>query len=189
VNRSSQEILDELLVMRCRRGDPAAWNRLVERWNDRLLYYVRRLIDHEQDAANVLQDAWLSAFRGIRSLRDGARLAPWLYTIARRTAMDYFRAEYGRREASMPDSPADLPAEEDDGQLQMENAEFIHQGLKQLGLPEREVLTLYFLEDLTVGEVAELLGVPPGTVKSRMFKARSDLRRILRREAANDKRI
>ena len=56
------------------------------------------LIDHEHDATNALQDVWLNAFRGIRSLRDSSRLAPWLYTIARRTAMNHFRSKYARRE-------------------------------------------------------------------------------------------
>ena len=91
MNRTSREIYDELLVIRCRQRDLAAWDELVQRWNDRLLYYLRRLSDDEQKAANALQDVWLHAIRGIRSLRDGARLAPWLYTIARRTAMTHYR--------------------------------------------------------------------------------------------------
>ena len=68
MNRSSREIYDELLVTRCRRRDLAAWDELVNRWNGRLLYYLRRLIDHEQDATNALQEVWLHAFRGLRSL-------------------------------------------------------------------------------------------------------------------------
>ena len=182
MNRSSQEIYDELLVVRCRRGDLAAWDELVRRWSDRLHYYLRRLIDHEQDATNALQELWVRAFRGMRTLRDDARLAPWLYTIARRTATDHYRIEYGHDAETAGDIVADLPDDADPEQIQFENAELVHHGLKQLGPAEREVLTLFFLEDLTVGEIGELLEIPPGTVKSRMFKARSDLRRILERE-------
>jgi hypothetical protein len=61
VSRSSQEIYDELLVMRCRRREVAAWDELVRRWSDRVLYYLRRLIDHEQDALNALQEVSLQA--------------------------------------------------------------------------------------------------------------------------------
>jgi RNA polymerase sigma-70 factor (ECF subfamily) len=183
VTRSSREIYDELLIMRCRQQDLAAWDELVRRWNDRLLYYLRRLIDHEQDATNALQDVWLHAFRGIRTLRDGSRLAPWLYTIARRTAMNHLRRDYALREESSPETLADEVDDVPDERLRLESAELVHFGLGKLGLPGREVLTLYFLEDLSIGEMAELLGVPAGTVKSRLFKARRDLRRILEREA------
>jgi RNA polymerase sigma factor (sigma-70 family) len=160
-----------------------AWDELVRQWSDRLYYYLRRLIDHEQDAKNVLQDVWLHAFRGIGSVRSGARIAPWLYTLARRAAMNQFRREFGRREHRAGD---ELPAEpEDTGEdlLRLENVELIHFGLGKLALPEREVLTLYFLEDLAIQEIAELLAVPAGTVKSRLFKARRELRRTLEKEA------
>lgn len=183
MNRSSSEIYDELLVTRCRRSELAAWDELVRRWNDRLLYYLRRLIDHDKDATNVLQDVWLHAFRGIRSLQDGSRLAPWLYTIARRTAMNHFRIDYARREELNSEMIADETDDVPDEQLRLENAELVHFGLRQLALPEREVLTLFFLEDLTISEIAGLLEIPPGTVKSRLFKARRDLRRVLEKEA------
>lgn len=155
---------------------------LVRRWSDRLLYYLRRLIDHEHDATNTLQDVWLHAFRGIQTLRQGSRLAPWLYTIARRSAMNHFRSSYARREESAGDSIADETGDVPDEQLRLDNAELVHYALAQLGAAEREVLTLFFLEDLTTAEVAELLAIPAGTVKSRLFKARRDLRRVLEKE-------
>jgi len=161
----------------------AAWDELVARWNDRLLYYLRRLIDHEHDATNALQDVWLNAFRNIRSLRESSRLAPWLYTIARRAAMNHFRSQYARRETQASDEIADETNDVPDEQLNLENAELVHFGLGRLGLPEREALTLYFLDDLSVGEIAALLEIPEGTVKSRLYKARRDLRRVLKEEA------
>jgi RNA polymerase sigma-70 factor (ECF subfamily) len=182
MNRTSREIYDELLVTRCQRRDLAAWDELVERWNDRLYYYLRRLIDHEQDATNTLQEVWLHAFRGIRSLRDGARLAPWLYTIARRTAMTHFRRHYARDDQVSSTQVAEAD-DSFDGQFHFDNAELVHFGLGQLGVAEREVLTLFFLEDLSLAEIASLIGIPIGTVKSRLFKARRDLRRVLEQEA------
>lgn len=187
MKRTSREIRCELLVTRCRQRDLEAWDELVLLWNDRLFYYLRRLIDHEQDATNALQDVWLHAIRDIRSLRDGSRFAPWLYTIARRTAMTHFRREYSRREESASEMVADEIDDVPD-ELFFENAELVHFGLGRLGLPEREVLTLFFLEDLTIKEIAELLGIPTGTVKSRLFKARRDMRRVLEREAHRHER-
>ncbi len=147
------------------------------------MYYLRRLIDNEHDAANALQDVWLQAFRGIRSLRDDSRLAPWLYTIARRTAMNHFRSEYTRRETLACEVIEHETNDDLDEQLNLENAELVHFGLSRIGLPEREVLTLSFLDDLSTSEIAALLEIPAGTVKSRLFKARRDLRRVLEKEA------
>jgi RNA polymerase sigma-70 factor (ECF subfamily) len=182
IERSSREIYDELLATRCRRRDVAAWDELVDRWNDRLMYYLRRLIDNEHDATNALQDVWLQAFRGLRSLRDSSRLAPWLYTIARRTAMNHFRSKFARRETLTAEVIENETIEVPDEHLNLENAELVHFGLNRLGLHEREVLTLCFLDDLTINEIAALLEIPAGTVKSRLFKARRDLRRILEAE-------
>jgi RNA polymerase sigma-70 factor (ECF subfamily) len=183
MNRTSREIHDELLVTRCKRRDPSAWDDLVARWNNRLYYYLRRLIDHEQDAINALQEVWLHAIRGIHSLQDGSRLAPWLYTIARRTAMTHYRQDYARREETSSDVMDQEADDVSDAQLCLENVELVHFGLGQLGMVEREVLTLFFLEDLTIAEIAALLEIPLGTVKSRLFKARRDLQRILEKES------
>ena len=189
IERTSQQIRDELLVMRCRRRDLAAWDELVSCWNDRLLYFVRRLIDHEQDAANVLQEAWLSAFRGIGGLKQDARLAPWLYTIARRAAMNHYRGRFARNEAMAADVlDSDEVADENDDRLELENAELVHFGLGRLELHDREILTLYFLDDLTIAEIAAVLEIPSGTVKSRLSKARRELRRVLTQEASRHER-
>jgi RNA polymerase sigma-70 factor (ECF subfamily) len=182
VNRSSSEIYDELLVMRCRKRDLAAWDELVGRWSDRLGYYLRRLIDREDDASNALQDVWLHAFRGIHTLRQGSSLAAWLYAIARHTAMNHYRASYASREEPAGEAIAEESDNAPDEPLQFENAELVHFGLSQLGIAEREVLTLFFLEDLTTAQIAEVLAIPAGTVKSRLFKARRDLRRVLEKE-------
>ena len=186
VNRTSQEIYDELLVLRCRKRDLAAWDELVRRWSDRLLYYLRRLIDQEDDATNALQEVWLKAFRGISTLRQQDRLAPWLYTIARRCAMNHLRASYARREEDAGEAIAEEAEDVAEEPIRQENAELVHFGLGRLRPAEREVLTLYFLEDLTTSEIGSLLEIPVGTVKSRLFKARRDLRRVLEREARHE---
>jgi RNA polymerase sigma-70 factor (ECF subfamily) len=184
MTRSAADIQDELLVVRCQRRDVAAWDELVARWNDRLYYFLRRLIDDPQEAAVVLQEVWLHVLRGLAGLRHDARLAPWLYTIARRTAMTYFRRHYAQREEfGSPVIEQELDAA-DDFQLQLDNVELVHFGLVRVGRAEREVLTLFFLEDLSLQEVATVLDIPVGTVKSRLFKARCDLRTILQQEQA-----
>src|SRR5450631_1446237 len=86
-----EHIRDQLLVLRCRRGDRSAWHELIEFWQPRLFYYVRRLLPAEADAWDVLQQTWMAAYEGIDRLQDPRQLAPWLYRIARNKSIDYRR--------------------------------------------------------------------------------------------------
>lgn len=182
MTRSPDDIAQELLVVRCRRRDSQAWNELIERYNDRLFYFVRRLVSDEEGARSVMQEVWVQALRSFRHLKSPERLTSWLYTIARRTAFNHYRgrcATFSRHE----EATIENAAEEDDATERLENAELVHFGLNQLELPEREVLTLYFLEAFSVAEIGGILQIPAGTVKSRLSRARSQLRQILEHEA------
>jgi RNA polymerase sigma-70 factor, ECF subfamily len=168
----------ELLAVRCRRGDRAALEELVRTWEGRLLYFIRRLVRDDADAWDVLQKTWVRVLAGIRSLDDPRSLAPWLYRIARNTAHTHARRAEWQHEPldDQPDLGAVDPADEG---IEFEDADRVHRGLLALSLPHREVLTLYFLQDLSVEEVATVLGVPPGTVKSRLHYARRALRKTI----------
>jgi RNA polymerase sigma factor (sigma-70 family) len=102
--------------------------------------------------------------------------------------MNHYRGRYAHDEASAVDIDSHEPTSDRDEQLDVDNAELIHFGLGRLNLPEREILTLYFLDDLAVAEIAAVLEIPAGTVKSRLSKARSSLRRVLNEEAARHER-
>ncbi len=184
MQRTTHDIYDEILVVRCQRKDVAAWDELVRRYHDRLFYFIRRLIDDDDQAAHLLQDVWLRVLRSLATLKQSDRLAPWLYTIARRVVMSQYRKEYQDplvlfHEESLPSSP-EVGC---DDSLQFENAEWVHFGLQRIGWIEREVLTLYFLQDLSINEIAHVLEVPAGTVKSRLSRARRELRGVLEDEA------
>jgi RNA polymerase sigma-70 factor, ECF subfamily len=180
--RDKDAVARELLALRCRRGDRAALEELIRTWERRLLYFIRRLIRDEADAWDVLQKIWVKVLNGIGSLNDPARLAPWLYRIARNTALSHTRAEEPAHESldNHEDSFADDSAS---GTFEFEDAEQVHRGLSALSRPHREVLTLFFLEDLSVEEVATVVGVSPGTVKSRLYYAKRALRKVLEEEA------
>jgi len=180
--RDKDAILLELLVVRCKRGEAQAFNQLIRQWEGRLFYYVRRLVASEEDTWDVLQQTWMKLFKGIRSLNDPHRLPTWLYQIARRTALSHWRGQY-RAEAPPEESSdvAELTAPEED--FHFEDAEQVHLALSRVSLVHREVLTLFFLEDLSLEQMAEVMGIPPGTVKSRLFYARRALRAALEQEA------
>ena len=186
--RESEQILDELLVLRCRRGDSAAWRQLIGRWDRRLLYYIRRIVSGERDAWDVLQQTWLAAFQALPSLKEPRALRAWLYRIAHRRAISHLRhaGSAPDADAGALDDVGDVPAEDDDGgAFPAEAAERVHACLARLSLAHREVLTLHFLEDVSIEEIASILGVPPGTVKSRLFHAKRALRAAIERGGAS----
>jgi RNA polymerase sigma factor (sigma-70 family) len=168
---------DELLVIRCQLGERSAFDELTERWHSPLWKYVRRQTGEDDAAKDVAQDVWLRVLRGIGRLRDGSRLRPWLFGIARRTLMDRLRYQYAAPLSSDIDL-ADLAADETLDALEDEVGAMEHE-LARLPATEREVLTLFYLRELSLAEVAEVLDVPVGTVKSRLFRARRLLRRGL----------
>jgi RNA polymerase sigma factor (sigma-70 family) len=167
---------DELLVVRCQLGERQAFDDLIDRWHIPLWKYARRLTGDDDAAKEVVQDVWLRVLRGIHRLRDGSRLRAWLFGIARRTLTDRLRAQYARPAMSDVDLTDVAWAAPDD--LESELAALEHE-LARLPITEREVLTLFYLQELSLAEIAEVLDVPAGTVKSRLFRARQLLRREL----------
>lgn len=179
-------ILWELLALRCRRGDPGAFAELVREWERPLVYYVRRVLGEggaQRAEWDVLQEVWLRAFRGIGSLREPRALPVWLYRIAHHVVMRHLRGKYADPAAdAAPDFDAAEVAIDERLHFTPEDAEQVHAALGKLPVAFREVLTLHFLEGMTVQQVAEVLGVPPGTVKSRLYHAKRALRALLERE-------
>ena len=181
MRRTAEAIYEELLALRCRRGERAALEELVRTWEKRLFYFIRRLVDNEADAWDVLQQTWIRVLSGMGALREPRSLGPWLYRVARHAAFNHgqVRATYRRL---LRDYPAAAPANEDSAREEFESAEQVHHGLLHLSLPHREVLTLLFLEDFSVEAIAQILDVPPGTVKSRLHHAKRALRAVQGKE-------
>jgi RNA polymerase sigma factor (sigma-70 family) len=168
---------DEWLVVRCQLGERPAFGDLIHRWHGPLWQYLRRVTGDDEAARDLAQDVWLRVLRGIGRLRDGSKLRPWLFGIARRAAMDRLRERYASRmvdEVELAAIAAPDPFHELDEELRT-----MQQELTRLPVIEREALTLYYLQELSPVEVAEVLRVPVATVKSRLFRARQLLHREL----------
>jgi RNA polymerase sigma-70 factor (ECF subfamily) len=174
---SRKQLLEnKLIVLRCRRGEEPAFEELIDRWERPLFYYIRRLVDSEEEAWDVLQDTWLSVIRGIRQLREPAALPAWLYRIARNTAVSHLRKTPRFESLSTDEGEEDVPDDTPNVAVSELQAEDVHRALRTLSLPHREVLTLRFLEDFSLAEIGEITGAPLGTVKSRLFHAKRALR-------------
>ena len=158
----------EALLQRCRAGDAEALEELIRRWELKLFYYLRRLVPNEENAWDILQETWMRIVRGIGSVRDSEKLVPWMYRVARNTALSHRKSLLARQqwvdqEASVEEL-ADFEVRDTEW-----TAEEVHQALETLSVHHREVLTLYFLQDLSIAEMTEVLEVPVGTIKSRLF--------------------
>jgi len=178
MSTDKEAIYNQLLVIRCRQGQEDAWSELVNRWEKPLLYYIRRMIDNEHQAWQVLQEMWLHVVKSIDTLKCPEYLPKWLYSICRNKIVTYYRKHH--RHAEFQEEISNNGCHNDfEPDTQLEDAEAVHWGLGQIKLTFREVLTLYFLQDLSIDEIAEVLDVPAGTVKSRLYHARQQLRKVL----------
>jgi RNA polymerase sigma-70 factor (ECF subfamily) len=169
----------ELLLIRIRRGDPSALTELVKEWEPPLLAYLRRLLPSEDEAWDVLQETWIKAMRGLGDVRDLDAFPPWIYRIARNTAISHFRT---RRPTEDPSDDDPLTAETSDPEFSPEEFEAVHRAIENLSFHHREAIVLHFLDDLTIVEIAALLDIPPGTVKSRIHHGKRRIRQIIQRE-------
>jgi RNA polymerase sigma factor (sigma-70 family) len=172
---------DELLVIRCQLGERDAFDSLISRWHEPVWRYLRRLSGSDDAAGDLTQDTWLRVLRSMASLREPASFRAWLFGIARRVAMDRLRRQYVRavdEAVELEELPA--PAEDADFEADLVALEA---GMDKLPLRERETLALFYLRELTIEDIATLLAVPAGTVKSRLFRAR----KLLRQELTGEK--
>lgn len=167
---------DELLALRCQLGDADAFADLIRRWNDPLWRYLRRIASTDPDAQELAQEVWLRVVRGISRLREPATLRAWLFAIARRVAMDHLRERYHQPPTTEVDESFDSAADDTNDGLHEDLAD-LEDELRRLPVVEREVLTLFYLRELSLDQVATVLSLPVGTVKSRLFRARKLLRR------------
>jgi RNA polymerase sigma-70 factor (ECF subfamily) len=170
-------MLYEWLALRCQSGEADAFEDLIAVMECPLLYYASSLTGNPDSGLDVLQDVWIRAFRGIRRLKDPGSLKSWLYSITHGIAVDRIRRNISRERAEEVQLEEFQEAEEPS--FADEDAAAIHQALGQIGLKHREVLVLHFLKDLSMAEIAAVVGCSEGTVKSRIHYAKRAMKEIL----------
>lgn len=157
------------VVVRAQVGDREAVAELVRGWHEPVWGYVRRMLGRDDVADDVSQEVWLAVVRGLPRLKEPERFAAWLFTIARRSVVNQLRGQY-------VDEPRQTPYDEPDPADQVVDRVDVRRMVDRVPVVEREVLMLFHLEDLSLEECADVLGVPVGTVKSRLHRARRMLR-------------
>jgi RNA polymerase sigma-70 factor, ECF subfamily len=179
--RTAEDVQDELLVMQCQNGDGDSLIALVNRWQPRLLCHAMRLTRQKEAALDVVQDAWIAIVRGIRRLDDPARFAPWVYRIVSNKCADWTRQQQRHRATFAPLTvePAANEALSNDSQ---DDATAIREAIARLPRHQQAILSLFYVDELSLRDIAEALSLPLGTVKSRLHYARNSLKELIERK-------
>jgi RNA polymerase sigma-70 factor (ECF subfamily) len=177
--------IDVALVGQAVRGELAAFNQLVERHQDHLFALVYRLVPDRDQAADAVQEAFLSAYRNLASFRGGS-VKSWLGRIAINAAMDIQRARRRRPSQPYPEledeswqPPAESDVEPEHQALAVERSRVLAAALAALPFDQRNCIVLYDVDGYDYGEIARIMGVSVGTVKSRIHRGRLVLRNAL----------
>lgn len=176
---AGQRILDELLVLRVREGSRDAFEQLVARWQERLWRHARHLTGHDDAAWDVIQESWIAITRGIAKLDDPGAFRRWAYTIVTRTAIADARRR--PREVPVADESLDARPAADAGDEREQAMGLLRAALEQLPGERRVLLSLRYLEEFELAEIADILGIPEGTVGSRLHHAKKQLKETLER--------
>lgn len=192
MTRSLEIIEDEMLVLRAQAGDAGAFEALLRRWLPVIRRHASRLTGEAGVGGageDVAQEACLAVAAGLRGLHDPARAYGWMLRIVTNKAADWVRRRGRDRELKRGLEDREPRGGGGGGDLleraeSRERAEMIRAACGRLPMEMRALVSLYYGEGLSVGALAEVMGVPVGTVKSRLHEAREQLRVILERSGA-----
>ncbi len=168
------------LIARSQRGDLQAFDRLVAAHEDRIYHAAYRITGNADDARDAAQETFLKAFRALPRYRHKAAFSTWLHRIAVNAALDLVR-----RRPQVPPVPLEdvaLPAPVGNPEPEAERSELqrrVHQALRRLATDHRVIIVLRDLQGLAYEEIADVLRIPVGTVRSRLSRARDALRVLL----------
>jgi len=185
---------DEELVAATQGGDTAAFDTLVRRWDKKIQGAIYRVMGSDEEARELSQEAFFKAYRALDGFERRSRFSSWLYQIAINLCRDRMRRRKTHRLMSLEDLPrpeaaAPLVVSERSVAAAVEQRDLARIVADAVGaLPEeqREVIVLKEYEELTFAEIAEVLGLPVSTVKTRLYRALSQLRRQLERRGVRD---
>ena len=178
---------EELLLEKARHGDQEAFGELVRLYEKKVYALTLRMCKNPDDAAEAAQEAFLSAWQGLKFFRGEASFSTWLYRLASNACVDLLRKEQRHRAVSGPslndeDTYMDIADDAATPQELAERSELreqIEEGLQSLSPQHREVLILRELHQLSYDEIAQTLDLDTGTVKSRISRGRKALRNFL----------
>lgn len=173
---------DDLLIKMVRAGQAEAYRALVERYQDMVYNLCYKILLDEDEAKDAAQESFIKAYQVLGSFRAESKFSTWLYRIASNMALGKAR----RKKRAAPLEEAHYMASDEQvgdsqpaGMTQEERSKYLHLALAQLEENDRLLLSLYYLEEVSMDETAEISGLDKNTVKVRMHRARKKLYTVL----------
>ena len=177
---------DEQLMLRLKDGDRQAFNEIVNRYRDRMVSYACRMVGNAELAQDVAQETFVRVYKSASTFRDDGRFSPWLYKIASNVCL----SERSKRAREALNVDYDTLEDMHDSGVLVEDqvmatltAQRLSRGIGKLNSSHKAVVVMHVYQGLTYVEIGEALGIPTGTVKSRLFYAIRKLRDVLEMEA------
>ena len=183
---------DRELIQAALQGQSSAFGRLVQKYQDRLFNAMVHMLGDAEDARDTVQDAFVQAFVKLETFQQTAAFYTWLYRIAFNSAISRRRRSrpvesLDRNRETSGDEPADAAA--GDPLESQERAAQVRQALSQVSPEHRQILVLRDIDDLSCEEIGEVLQLPVGTVRSRLHRARLQLKELLQSAHARRTRL
>lgn len=180
---------EQQLVMRAKAGDDEAFAQLMRDNEKRIYNLTLRMTGNPEDAMDLAQEAFLNAWRGLKFFKGDSAFSTWVYRLASNACIDHLRRQKRRQDISAPmpvdeedDTPPDIPDDRFQPEQELERQELrnaVSAGLSRLSDEHRQVLVMREINGLSYQEIADVLDLEAGTVKSRIARARNSLRKIL----------
>lgn len=187
----TDQLRDEVDILEYRRGDVEALTRLISRWQPRVYGYILSMIGDRDEAWDISQELWLSVLSALGGGKGIGHFAAWLYPVAHNKCISHLR-----KKRRLPKAE-EAPFEDADGRaktteevtFRAEDARAVRECLGDLSLVLRETMLLFYMDGLSLEDVARVLHVPLGTAQSRLHYGRRKLKDMLRRKGyGNDRR-
>jgi len=174
------------IIERCKKGDREAFATIVQHYMRPAYYVALGYLGRPEDALDISQDAFVNAFRHIRRFDTSRKFFPWFYSILKNLCMNHISRVRRRQESSIDEmageGPVPIPVETvnpEENALRRDLQAKVGLALQRLRSKDREIIILQHFQDYSYQEIADLLGIPIGTVMSRLYGARRAMRREL----------
>jgi len=184
-----RQATDDHLIAQTRQGDRVAFGELIARHQAQVYHFSRRLLGNAEGAQDITQDVFIKAFLALDTWRPDAAFAAWLLRIARNACLDVLRAQQRYPQVSLEAQTEQLVAHSSSAEqhaIQTQRLEQLEEALSKLSVEHREILILRDIEGFSYQEIAELLDINTGTVRSRLSRGRAALIQQINGGATND---
>ena len=178
---------DKVLIEKILDGNKASFSFLIKKYEKMVAFMVSRIIVDDDDVKDICQEVFIKVYLNLDKFNFDSKLSTWIATIAYRYSLNYLKK---KKRVSYSDISDEVimdqlePIETPDQKLQkIEKKDYIHQMVNDLPVQYRTVVTLYHLNDFSYQEIAEITGMPDGTVKSYLFRARKILKDLLKKHS------